>query len=132
RRPIAAAYARACGRKRTDAASGFPPMRFRTNHARVRVMRAVVYSMLALVAAVTLSLSAAAALEPSAKLAVSGEIGEGEAGWSVALSGDGQTAIVGAPYDNGGIGAAWVFTRSGAGWAQQGPKLTGPAEVGAG
>ena len=30
------------------------------------------------------------------------------------------------------IGAAWVFTRSGSTWTQQGPKLTGSGEVGAG
>ena len=30
-------------------------------------------------------------------------------GYSVSLSGDGNTAIVGGPDDNRGIGAAWVF-----------------------
>ncbi len=44
-------------------------------------------------------------------------------GHSVALSSDGNTALVGAPYDGSG-GAAWVFTRSGSNWSQQGPKLT--------
>jgi hypothetical protein len=88
--------------------------------------------MLAALAAVTLALGAAAALEPSAKLVLGGEIGEGEAGWSVALSGDGQTALVGAPYDNDGVGAVWVFTRSAGGWTQQGPKLTGGGEIGSG
>jgi len=34
-------------------------------------------------------------------------------GWSVGLSGDGNTAILGAPGDNGFLGAEWVFTRSG-------------------
>jgi hypothetical protein len=33
-------------------------------------------------------------------------------GSSVALSADGNTAIVGGFYDNTGAGAAWVFTRS--------------------
>src|SRR3954452_18411917 len=88
--------------------------------------------MLATVAGLTLTLGAAAALEPSAKLMVGGAIGEAEAGWSVALSGDGQTALVGAPYDNGGVGAAWVFARSGGRWTQQGPKLTGSGETGNG
>jgi FG-GAP repeat/IPT/TIG domain len=45
-------------------------------------------------------------------------------GASVALSGDGSTILVGAPRDNGGLGAAWVFVRSGASWVQQGSKLT--------
>ena len=38
--------------------------------------------------------------------------GLGEQGWSVALSADGTTAIVGGPLDNGIAGAAWVFTHS--------------------
>jgi hypothetical protein len=56
-------------------------------------------------------------------------------GWSVALSADGNTAIVGGPGDDsvshdGGIGAAWVFTRSGGVWTQQGNKLAGTDAVG--
>ena len=43
-------------------------------------------------------------------------------GWSVALSGDGNTAAVGGPADNR-VGATWVFTRSGGVWSQQGAKL---------
>jgi hypothetical protein len=46
-------------------------------------------------------------------------------GASVALSADGNTAIVGGPSDNGTTGAAWVFTRSGGVWKQQGTKLVG-------
>ena len=45
-------------------------------------------------------------------------------GWAVTLSGDGNTALVGAPADNGGVGAAWVFVRqNGVTWSQQGNKL---------
>ena len=62
----------------------------------------------------------------------SGEIGEGEFGYSVALSGDGNTALIGGPGDNAKVGAAWVFTRSGSTWTQQGAKLTGSGETGAG
>ena len=51
-----------------------------------------------------------------------GETGEGEFAASVALSEDGDTALIGGPADNGGEGAAWVFTRSGAIWTQQGRK----------
>ncbi len=43
----------------------------------------------------------------------------------MALSADGNTALIGGPGDNGGAGAAWVFTRSGSTWTQQGEKLTG-------
>jgi hypothetical protein len=50
-----------------------------------------------------------------------------EQGRSVALSGDGNTAIVGGYGDNGSIGAAWVFTRSNGVWTQHGPKLVAPA-----
>jgi hypothetical protein len=60
------------------------------------------------------------------------ESGEGEFGWSVALSAVGGTALIGARKDDGGIGAAWVFERSGAGagatWEQRGAKLTGGDE----
>ncbi|MBV9367012.1 MAG: hypothetical protein JOY89_22475 [Solirubrobacterales bacterium] len=53
-------------------------------------------------------------------------------GYSVALSSDGDTAVVGGNSDNGGAGAAWVFTRDQGGvWSQQGPKLVGTGAVGA-
>jgi hypothetical protein len=65
------------------------------------------------------------------KLVGEGEIGNAEFGWSVALSADGNTALVGGPFDGEG-GSAWVFARSGSTWAQQGPKLTGMGEVGSG
>jgi hypothetical protein len=59
-------------------------------------------------------------------------------GSSVAISADGNTAIVGGPDDNidasgtTGVGAAWVFIRSGGAWVQQGPKLVGSGAVGQG
>jgi hypothetical protein len=62
------------------------------------------------------------------KLTGSGESGKGELGYSVALSEDGNTALVGARSDNAEVGAAWVFTRSGETWSQQGEKLTGSGE----
>ena len=68
--------------------------------------------------------------QQGAKLTGSGEIGAGEFGFSVALSADGNTALIGGPGDNGDAGAAWVFTRSGRRWTQQGAKLTGSGEVG--
>jgi hypothetical protein len=51
--------------------------------------------------------------------------------FATALSGDGNTAIVGAPSDNNGVGAVYVFTRSGTTWTQQGPKLVGTPSGGA-
>ena len=52
-----------------------------------------------------------------AKVVATGAIGAAFQGVSVALSGDGNTAIIGGSNDNGGAGAAWVFTRSGATWS---------------
>jgi hypothetical protein len=51
--------------------------------------------------------------------------GGGQFGISVAMSGDGGTALIGARGDNRLQGAAWVFTRSGSVWSQQRPKLVG-------
>ena len=48
----------------------------------------------------------------------------------MALSADGNTALIGNPQYNGGVGAAWVFTRSGGAWTQQGPMLAGGGEAG--
>ena len=50
----------------------------------------------------------------------------------MALSASGDTVLVGGDYDNTNVGAAWVFTRSGERWAQQGHKLTGGGETGEG
>ncbi|HLF14828.1 MAG TPA: T9SS type A sorting domain-containing protein [Bacteroidota bacterium] len=47
-------------------------------------------------------------------------------GVSVAISGDGNTAVMGVPFDNREVGAAWIFVRSGITWTQQGGKLTAP------
>jgi hypothetical protein len=66
------------------------------------------------------------------KLTGSGEDGEAELGRGVALSADGDTAMAGGPHDDGDVGAAWVFSRSGSTWTQQGAKLTGGEEVGEG
>ncbi len=60
------------------------------------------------------------------------EIGEGRFGYSVALSALGNTALIGGRGDDSGVGAAWVFTRSGSTWEQQGAKLTGAGESGKG
>ena len=53
-------------------------------------------------------------------------------GFSVALSEDGNTALIGAPGDNNGVGAVWVSTRANAVWTQQGSKLIGPGATAAG
>jgi hypothetical protein len=53
------------------------------------------------------------------------ELGEARFGRTVALSGDGATALISGPSDNDGFGAVWVFTRSGAAFTPQGGKLIG-------
>jgi hypothetical protein len=62
------------------------------------------------------------------KLTGSGETQNGDFGASVALSGDGDTALIGGIRDGSFAGAAWVFTRSASTWTQQGSKLTASDE----
>jgi len=64
------------------------------------------------------------------KLVGTGAAGMAEQGWSVSISADGNTAIVGGAFDAFGVGAAWVYTRSGGTWTQQGSKLVGTGAVG--
>ena len=59
-----------------------------------------------------------------------GESGTARFGKSVALSGDGKTALVGAPNDDENDGAAWGFTRVGTGFVPQGGKLSGASGEG--
>src|SRR3954468_4391847 len=71
-------------------------------------------------------------VQQGAKLTGGGEVGAGQFGYSAALSADGDTALIGGRLDNGAVGAAWAFTRSGAVWTQQGTKLTANDETGTG
>lgn len=64
-----------------------------------------------------------------AKLIASDSIGASAQGYKVALSADGNTAIVGGPMDDGMVGAAWIYTRSGTSWTQQ-AKLIGTNNIG--
>jgi hypothetical protein len=45
-------------------------------------------------------------------------------GTGVALSADGNTAVMGGPDDNSGTGAIWLYRRTGTVWKQQGTKTT--------
>lgn len=65
-------------------------------------------------------------------VAGSEELGEGRFGFSVSLSADGDTGLVGARSDGGGAGAAWALARSGSAWSLPGPKLTALGELGEG
>ena len=64
------------------------------------------------------------------KLIGTGAVGNARQGYSAALSADGNTAIVGGHVDNANAGAAWIYTRSGNVWTQQGSKLVGNDAVG--
>ncbi len=68
--------------------------------------------------------------QQGSKLVGTGAVGDPQQGWSVSISADGNTAIVGGRYDNARAGAAWVFTRSAGVWSQQGSKLVGTGAVG--
>jgi hypothetical protein len=67
-------------------------------------------------------------------------VGGAHQGTSVALSADGNTALIGGPNDNpwdrsvpfglGPAGAAWVFTRNGGVWTQEGEKLVSTGAMG--
>jgi hypothetical protein len=61
------------------------------------------------------------------KLVGSEGSGDAHQGYSVALSADGDTALIGGPEDEGEhenyYGAAWVFRRNGSKWEQVGKKL---------
>ena len=65
-----------------------------------------------------------------ARLAATDNIGAAQQGYSVAISADGNTATWGGYADDGGQGAAWIFTRTGTTWAQQ-AKLVGTGNTGA-
>src|SRR5579871_4430508 len=64
------------------------------------------------------------------KLVGTAAVGAAFQGTAVALSNDGNTAIVGGIFDNSGVGAAWIFTRASGVWTQQGTKLTGTGASG--
>ncbi|HTB07648.1 MAG TPA: T9SS type A sorting domain-containing protein [Bacteroidia bacterium] len=67
--------------------------------------------------------------QQGSKLVGTGAVYSASQGISVSISADGNTAIVGGYSDNGGAGAAWIFTRSGGTWMQQGSKLIGTGAV---
>ena len=64
------------------------------------------------------------------KLVGTGNVDAAFQGGAIALSADGNTALIGGSFDNGSQGAAWVFTRIGTTWTQQGTKLVGTGNVG--
>jgi hypothetical protein len=69
-------------------------------------------------------------LQEGSKLVGSGTVGIASQGWSVSISADGNTAIVGGLADNTRMGASWIFVRNGGLWTQQGNKLVGTGNSG--
>ena len=59
-------------------------------------------------------------VQQGSKQTASDETGRAVFGLNVALSADGNTALIGGSGDNWHVGAAWVFTGSGSTWTQQG------------
>ena len=57
------------------------------------------------------------------KLLASDETGAAQFGTSVALSADGNTALIGGYEDNTGVGAVWIFKNNAGTWSQYGSKL---------
>jgi hypothetical protein len=65
-----------------------------------------------------------------AELTGRGQTGaNGEFGAAVALSGNGDTALIGCPGNDFEIGGVWVYSRRQGKWSQQGPFLTGQGEI---
>ena len=64
-------------------------------------------------------------LQQGPRLVGTGGAGDANQGQSVALSGDGNTALVGGPADSANRGAVWVFTRSAGVWSQEGLRHRG-------
>src|ERR1035441_1668760 len=105
-----------------------PPMKT----DRFRLGRTIRWAVLRIILAGTFFLVPAQGqfVQQGSKLVGNGVVGQTGQSSSLAVSGDGNTAIIGGPGDNGNIGAAWVFTRSGGMWTQQGSKLVGSGATG--
>lgn len=69
-------------------------------------------------------------IQQGVKLVGTGNSGGADQGMSVAVSGDGNTAVSGGWLDNASVGAVWVYTRTAGAWSQQGAKLVGTGTVG--
>ncbi len=68
--------------------------------------------------------------QQGSKLIGTGGFSYSKQGYSVAISGDGNTVAEGGQWDNNYLGAIWIFTRNGGVWTQQGPKLAGTGAFG--
>jgi uncharacterized membrane protein len=62
---------------------------------------------------------AAGWVSQGSKLVGSSNVGASQQGVSIALSANGNTAIIGGPYDDSSKGAVWIFIRTAGTWSQQ-------------
>jgi hypothetical protein len=69
--------------------------------------------------------------QQGSKLVSTDQVGQGNQGHAVSISGDGNTALVGGPFDDSDKGAAWIYVRNGGVWTQLGSKLVGTGAAGA-
>lgn len=111
------------------------PRRVARTRCRQRRATATLVAFVASSAILALGPAATATtIEGAERISAGGEIGSGLFGGSVAVSGDGNTIVIGGPYDNDENGAAWVFVRSGSEWIEQAKLLpddnAGRAEFG--
>jgi gliding motility-associated-like protein len=77
----------------------------------------------------TIISTGAPSIQQGSKLSGNGFSGQSLQGVSVAISADGNTAVVGGNEDNSNIGAVWIYTRTGNTWTQQGQKLVGTGYI---
>jgi hypothetical protein len=68
--------------------------------------------------------------QQGAKLVGTAAVGNANQAQAVAISADGNTAVVGGFADDSNIGAVWIYTRTAGIWTQQGTKLVGTGAVG--
>jgi hypothetical protein len=64
------------------------------------------------------------------KLVGTGAIGSSVQGYNTAISGDGQTIVVGGFGDDGNVGAVWIYIKTPNGWVQQSNKMVGTGALG--
>ncbi len=95
----------------------------------ITIRKANKISLLTVLLLIITIVSEAQFVQQGSKLVGTGTTGKAKEGYSVSVSADGNTAIVGGPDDNNNQGAAWIYTRSGGVWTQQGSKLVGTGAV---
>ncbi len=93
-------------------------------------MKTTLYLLLFLAGIILPGLLFAQFTQQGSKLVGTGGDAASFQGGAVAISADGNTAVVGGIYDNNQQGATWVFTRNAGVWSQQGTKLVGTGGAG--